>query len=210
MRNRVAIRFAVAGDLRFISHHDTLRLFERAMARAELPVRHSEGFNPRPRMTIALPRSVGVASSDELLVLEFSSPLDASTVVERMSREVPDGIRILSGQDLDDNDRCLPYEVRYEVDLSPTDRELVLQRAMEFLSRSTYEVDREMPKRNAKKRVDIRSYVTTIDVAVDRLQWTQSVTTFGTVRPDEMLEALGLPPGEHVHRLHRFGVKYHA
>ncbi len=180
------------------------------MSRAELPVRHSEGFNPRPRMTIALPRSVGVASSDELLVLELTSPLDASRVVERMSREMPEGIRILSGQDLDDKDRRLPYEARYEMGLSPSDRKLVLQRASAFLSQSTYEVDRDIPKRNEKKRVDIRSYVTTIDVAIDRLQWTQSVTAFGTVRPDEMLEVLGFSPHEHVHRLHRFAVKYHA
>jgi radical SAM-linked protein len=185
-------------------------MFERAMSRAELPVRHSEGFNPRPRMTIALPRSVGVASSDELLVLELTSPLGASRVVEQMSRVMPEGIRIVSGQDLDDKDRRLPYEARYEMGLSPSDGKHVLQRAAAFLSRSTYEVDRDIPKRNEKKRVDIRSYVTSIDVAVDRLQWTQLVTTFGTVRPDEMLEALGFSPQEHVHRLHRFAVKYHA
>ncbi|GAF87148.1 unnamed protein product, partial [marine sediment metagenome] len=61
-RERWVFGYDVDGDLRFISHHDMLRLFARSLARAALPVRFSEGFNPHPRLSIPLPRPVGVAS----------------------------------------------------------------------------------------------------------------------------------------------------
>ena len=64
------------GDIRFVSHRDTLRLFARAATRAEVPLRYSGGFNPHPRVTIPVPRPVGVASDVERLVLELTEPLE--------------------------------------------------------------------------------------------------------------------------------------
>ena len=63
----LVVRFKIEGRLRFLSHVETLKLFQRACARAGLQVRYSEGFNPRPRLSLPLPRPVGVESQDELL-----------------------------------------------------------------------------------------------------------------------------------------------
>ena len=76
MDERWVFTFSVTGDLRFISHRDTLRLLQRAVARADLPVRFSEGYNPHPRIAIPLPRPVGVASDDEAVVIEFERIID--------------------------------------------------------------------------------------------------------------------------------------
>ena len=67
IREKWAFEFSVTGDLRFISHRDTVRVFQRALARAALPVAYSEGFNPHPRLSLPLPRAVGVASEAELM-----------------------------------------------------------------------------------------------------------------------------------------------
>lgn len=76
----LAVRFKVEGSLRFLSHAETLRLFQRACVRAGLALRYSEGFNPHPKLSLPLPRSVGVESDDELLCLwvEREPPADLS------------------------------------------------------------------------------------------------------------------------------------
>ena len=97
MRHRLAIRYAIKGDLRFLSHQDTLRLFQRAFNRAGIPIRFSEGFNPRPRISIAMPRPVGVESCDELLVIELASWADPDAVApfvrEHAQEMAPDVIQ---------------------------------------------------------------------------------------------------------------------
>lgn len=203
----MALRFAVSGDLRFISHHDTIRLFERALARSRTPVRYSEGFNPRPRMTIALPRNVGIASSDELLLLELNSPADPSELASCLSREMPPGLSIVSIEIVADGDRRLPTRAEYALDVSSLDRDLLDRHASTLLSRESIDIERTAPDRPPRK-IDIRPFILAIEVATDDLRWTQRITPEGTVRPDEMLEVLGLPPREHLHRLRRVAVKY--
>src|SRR3990172_12981655 len=83
-RYRWLFAYSIDGDLRFISHHDTLRLFRRALARADLPVRFSEGFNPHPRIMIPLPRPVGIASRAEGLVVETVGLIDPDDALRRL------------------------------------------------------------------------------------------------------------------------------
>jgi radical SAM-linked protein len=208
LRNRVAIRYVVGGDLRFISHHDTLRLFERALSRAGLPVRFSEGFNPRPRMTVALPRSVGLASSDELLVIELSEPMEGSQVAARLAAVMPGGMEVLSAEVLAEGDRRLPCEATYELLIDGTSPAELAERTAGLLAQQRLDVTRTEPRTGKKKVVDIRPYIVTVDVVDRLLSWTQSITPTGTVRPDEMLAALGLSASDHLHRLHRCRVRY--
>ncbi len=63
------VRFRIGGSLRFLSHAETMRLFQRACVRAGVKVAYSQGYNPHQRMSLVLPRSVGVESDDELLCL---------------------------------------------------------------------------------------------------------------------------------------------
>ena len=65
----LVIKFKIGGNLRFLSHAQTLMVFRRACIRAGIKIQYSQGFNPRPRLSLPLPRPVGVASDDELLCL---------------------------------------------------------------------------------------------------------------------------------------------
>ncbi len=204
----MALKYAVEGDLRFISHHDTLRLFERAMARAELHVRYSQGFNPRPRMRIVLPRPVGVASHDEWLVIELTSHAEPSHVLARLSSEMPAGITLLSAQVPPPHDHMVPCEASYAVEVDPDISRRVANSASEFMAQSCVVVERVDYKTRAKKTVNVRRYILEMRVIHPRLTWTQSITTTGTARPDEVLEVLKLPSRDYHHRLVRENVTF--
>lgn len=84
--------FEKTGDSIWISHLDTMRVFQRAFRRAGLMLKHSQGFTPRAIVSIALPLSVGVHSKCELLDYELEN--DAAVTVEAINKALPAGIRV--------------------------------------------------------------------------------------------------------------------
>jgi radical SAM-linked protein len=205
---RLAVRFAIDGDLRFISHHDTLRLFERALARADIPMRFSEGFNPRPQLRIALPRPVGVASQDELLVVELTRDVEPEHVTAALSRQMPDGVTLRSAEKLADEDHRRPCAATYELPIAPDRVDALAQRINEFMASKHVVVQRQAPKTRHPKAVDIRLFIQEMRIAGGGLRWTQSIRQEGTVRVNELLEALNLPSRDHLHRVRRQTVAY--
>ncbi len=90
--------FQKTGDAVYISHLDLMRLFQRAFARADLHLTHSQGFNPRPSVSIAMPLSVGVASGCELLDFELDGQnVPCDEICKRLNDKLIPGVRVLEG-----------------------------------------------------------------------------------------------------------------
>lgn len=88
--------FEKTGNAVWISHLDLMRLFQRAFKRAGLPLTHTQGFNPRPSVSIALPLSVGVESRCELLDFELDGEkIPCEQIMARLEKTLVPGIRIL-------------------------------------------------------------------------------------------------------------------
>ncbi len=81
------IRFRKCGDLRFLSHHDLMRAFERMLRRAALPFRSTEGFHPHPRLVFALSLPLGVVGLDEAVELELLQELPPEEVFSRLGAD---------------------------------------------------------------------------------------------------------------------------
>lgn len=89
--------FEKSGNAVWISHLDLMRLFQRAFKRAGLPLTHTQGFNPRPSVSIALPLSVGVESRCELLDFDLDGePVSCGEICDRLNCALVDGVRVLS------------------------------------------------------------------------------------------------------------------
>ena len=88
--------FEKKGNAIWISHLDLMRLFQRAFKRAGLPLTHTKGFNPRPSVSIALPLSVGVCSSCELLDFELEGmDISCEEILQRLNGALIDGVSVL-------------------------------------------------------------------------------------------------------------------
>ena len=89
--------FQKTGSAVYISHLDLMRLFQRAFKRADLPLTHTQGFNPRPSVSIALPLSVGVESHCELLDFDLDGEAVACDIIyDRLNRTLVEGVQVLS------------------------------------------------------------------------------------------------------------------
>ena len=89
--------FEKTGNAVWISHLDLMRLFQRAFKRAGLPLTHTQGFNPRPSVSIALPLSVGVQSQCELLDFDlYGDSVACEEIRRRLNEVLVDGVRVLA------------------------------------------------------------------------------------------------------------------
>jgi len=89
--------FEKTGNAIYISHLDLMRVFQRAFKRAGLQLTHTQGFNPRPSVSIALPLSVGVESHCELLDFDLEGELPScEEIQERLNGALIEGVRVLS------------------------------------------------------------------------------------------------------------------
>ena len=88
--------FEKTGSAVWMSHLDLMRLFQRAFKRAELPLKHTQGFNPRPSVSIALPLSVGVESKCELLDFDLDGcSVSCDEIRDKLNAALVDGIHVM-------------------------------------------------------------------------------------------------------------------
>ena len=89
--------FVKTGEAVYISHLDLMRVFQRTFARADLHLTHTQGYNPRPSVSIALPLSVGVESKCELLDFDLDGcSVSCDEIRDKLNHALVDGIRVLS------------------------------------------------------------------------------------------------------------------
>lgn len=92
----IRAKFIRGEELKFISHLDIMRIFERALRRSRLPIKYSEGFNPRPEMVFGLPLPVGVTSEAEYADFMMDRNVSAGEFLESLSPQMPPGLGIVT------------------------------------------------------------------------------------------------------------------
>ena len=194
------IQYRVRGELRFLSHAEMMRLFQRACARAGVKILYSQGFNPHPKMSLVLPRSVGVESDDELLCLwirqahhEWLEEGKVSFDVELLKKEMPQGIEIISANISEAKKIPEPASARYVIKVKKELAEGQIKETIDGLSKKEkILVDRRVDEGPKTKVVDVRPFMKSIseegkDIFVDC-----AITQSGTIRVEEILGLLQL------------------
>lgn len=109
--------FSKTGNAVWISHLDTMRLFQRAFKRGGFHLKHTQGFNPRPSVSIALPLSVGVESLCELLDFDLEDQgISCLDIKERLNANLIDGVHVIDVYDQGAKLKYLKY-LQCEIDL---------------------------------------------------------------------------------------------
>jgi uncharacterized protein (DUF2344 family) len=87
----LVVDFSIGGDLAYLSHQETLKMFQRALVRASVPLVFSMGFNPHPRLSIPFPRSVGTQSVRDRIcaTVEFPEDLSVQDWQVRIQQQLP-------------------------------------------------------------------------------------------------------------------------
>jgi len=195
---RLRIRHTKESALKYSSHLDLMRIWERVFRRAAIPIAYSKGFNPRPKITSAAPLSVGYSSEAELLDIKLTRRLPPLNVVEQLSPQLPEGLRIISVEEIPLALPSLQSQMRqaeYQVRLMTASSLEKIRGHIEALM-----AEKSIPWQRLHKG-KIRSY--DLRPLIDNLciegQWDEGVilsmrlqlSSQATGRPDDVLEALG-------------------
>ena len=97
----LVVRYAKRGKMRFASHRDVARAFERGVRKAGLPIAYSAGFTPHPKISYAGGAPTGVASEAEYLSLALTARQAETQVRQRLNAALPDGIDVIDVTELE-------------------------------------------------------------------------------------------------------------
>lgn len=159
MNHKYRFLYSKEDPVKFVSHLDFIRVVERAMKRAHLPVAHSLGFNPHPLMAVAVPLSVGVTSECDLMDIAFEEIQDTDSLKQKFNEALPDGFRIKEIKDIGDLAKfkyidTASYRIRVEYDGKHVpDME-------KFMSQESIFIEKK--SKRALKEVDIKPLIHTV------------------------------------------------
>lgn len=203
---RLRISYAKLGALRYTGHLDLQRVWERALRRAGLPLAYSQGFNPQPRLHMALALPLGISSECELLDVWLEESADLQHVAAALNAVLPSGLRVHTLQNVSLREPALQNVVsacEYRADLLETPPGYDLESAVSGLLAAE-----NLPRRWRDKDYDLRPLVEDLRIlagpqpGVVASLWMRLAARAGaTGRPEETLAALGLDPL--AARLHR-------
>lgn len=193
---KLRLRYAKRGRLRFTSHRDFGRAFERAVRRAGLPIAYSSGFSPHPRISYANASPTGAVSEAEYLeigVVETCAPDD---VRARLDSALPDGLDILDVVVAGSGSLADRLEAsHWTITLPGVDPEAAIGAVERFLAEDSIEVER-MTKRGLRtfdcRGAVIRLAAQVVEVDGQMCAILDAVVRHGTpaVRPDDILAGL--------------------
>lgn len=199
---RLRVRYAKRGRLRFTSHRDFARAVERAIRRAGLPIAYSSGFSPHPRISYANASPTGAASEAEYLEISLTESLDPAAVRRALDEALPPGL------DVTDVVTAAPGALadlleasRWRLELPQVEPSLVAAAVSRFLACPAVEVERM--SKGGLRRFDCRGAVlqmsSTAGFRGDSAPCAilEMVVRHGTpaVRPDDILAGLGVAAG---------------
>ncbi len=221
---RLRFRFGKQGAMALVGHLDLVRLFERAVRRAGLPIAFTNGFHPMPRIAIAVALPLGATSSGELLDIELADPLDAALCQEKLIKQLPAELPIYSVEPIDLKAPAAAHSIQW------ADYSLSIQMDTSAIADSTIPCDwqawvaailaqttcfyEQATKSGTTKTINLREWLMDLDVQRSSTQDTPTATIGYTgacrndgahLKPHHVLwmleQVAGLPLQlQHIHR----------
>lgn len=202
---RLRVTFSRGEELKYITHLDLMRFWERTLRRASVPIAYTEGFSPHAQISLAAPLPVGTTSDGELMDVFLSERLSPRELVDKVTGQLPAGVRVRSVEEVGMGLPALQSDVRwaeYEVDV-PADERDAGSAVERFLAADA--IPWEHRRENQVRTYDIRSQVQSIDLAGQddsavRLRMRLRNDPSGSGRPEQVVAALGLGAPARIHR----------
>lgn len=208
---RALIRFGKQPRLRFISHLDLQRFFQRAVNRTGLPIAYSQGFNPHPVMSFGSALALGWTSEYEVIDIKLSAPMGRKRTEDAVRAALPEDLPVLEVRMVDDRHAAPMAQVKasdYRVTLEGEDARTVIDQIPAFFSRET--VSAVKKTKSGEKEINARPMVLALEPLEDGFNARLKLTEQESMKPDLLIallaEMAGVePPESRIHRVALLG-----
>ncbi len=192
---RLRVRFSRTDEVKYISHLDLMRCWERAFRRAEVPLAYSEGFTPHPRISLAAPLAIGATSEAELMDVVVTRWVSPHWFSGGVSRQLPPGLKIMAVVPVATTLPSLQSAVRlaeYRVEVESTMTVKELEAAVEHLL-SLEQLPWHHHRDTGERNYDLRSLIEDLWVEPGGgLGMSLRCDSGGSGRPEQVALALGV------------------
>jgi len=198
---RLRLQYTKLGKIRFLSHRDIARVWERTIRRVGLPIAYSEGFSPRPRLHFGLALSVAHESEAEYLDIDLREPVELGGLAEDLSSILPDGMDVVAVSEIPRSAESLQGEVdlvTWSFLLPDVTVGELSARVAEWLARDTVVVS--IIRKGKPTTADVRAVVEDLTVGPGTADGAELVAVLSTrprsIRPAELLASFDPPLSE--------------
>lgn len=190
---KVRIKFSKTGHTKFIGHLDTMRYFQKAVRRAELPIAFSGGYSPHMIMSFAAPLGVGITSQGEYFDMELTETVPTNEIVRRLNDTMAEGFRVLAARQVEDGKAgkamslvaAADYYIEFREGKEPeADWK---KKIPEFLNQKEILVSKVT--KNGEKMVDIRPYVYKMGIQEDKIFMMLASASANYTKPETVMNA---------------------
>ncbi|MGH8860826.1 MAG: TIGR03936 family radical SAM-associated protein [Jatrophihabitantaceae bacterium] len=197
---RLRVRYAKRGRLRFTSHRDFARAFERALRRADVPMGYSAGFSPHPKISYVGAAPTGVASEAEYLEIGLSRESDPEVIRAALDAALPDGLDIVEIVPAGSGSLAERMQASlWRIELPGIAVDELTRAVADLLERSELAVERLT--KDGRRTVDVRSAIMQAGVQDEDTDGGRAILVLvvrqatPAVRPDDVLAALRIVAG---------------
>jgi len=204
VKQRLRLTYAKLGALKYTSNLDIAKVWERTLRRADLPILYTQGFNTRPRMSLASPLPLGITSECELLDILLRERITPAGWIERIQAVSPDGLQVIEIEEIDIKAPALQtmvrgadYRIRFEDGI---ERDLLQSKIDVLLNAETIPATRKRKRKTIP--YDMRPLIHDLYISEDGDFIAHlSVGDQGNLRPDLLLIQMDL--AAHYASVHR-------
>lgn len=191
---KVRIKFTKHGATKFVGHLDIMRYFQKAMRRADVDIRYSEGFSPHQVMSFAAPLGVGLTGNGEYMDIEVNSTKDSSTMINQLNEVMADGIRVVSYRKLPDTSKtamslvaAADYTLTFRDAAMPDDLDAFFNELEAFYRQEQILILKKTKK--SEKEMDIRPLIYDLHRKEDAIFMQVSTGSTDNLKPELVMEA---------------------
>ncbi|MBS4537167.1 TIGR03936 family radical SAM-associated protein [Clostridium sp. D2Q-11] len=215
---KLRVKFKKDSLIRYISHLDLMRLFQRAFRRANIPVEYSQGYNPQPKFSLATALALGLTSEGEYMDIEVVEEISTEEFTRKMNEVLPEGVKILKANYTEDSKSLMAlikwssYIIELEL-LEGTSKEKVLENISDYLKQDEILITKQKKKKGriVTREVNIREGIENIELLLLEenkliLKTLLKTGSNGNLKPEILIETLhreGLNINNEEYKIHR-------
>lgn len=191
---KIRIKFTRHGAMKFIGHLDIMRYFQKAMRRADVDIKYSEGFSPHQVMSFAAPLGVGLTSNGEYMDIEVNSAANSAAMIKQLNEVMAEGISVISCRKLDDNSKtamsmvaAADYTIQFREKARPADLDGFFKDLEAFYQQDQIRIVKKTKK--SEKEMDIKPLIYDLRRDGDGVFMQVSTGSAENLKPELVMEA---------------------
>ncbi|MFA4858918.1 MAG: TIGR03936 family radical SAM-associated protein [Candidatus Margulisiibacteriota bacterium] len=201
---KLKLTYQKTGPAKYLSHLDWMQVLERALRRTSLPIKYSEGYNPRMRIEYGPPLPIGVDGTEEVLIIEIDGWANPNRVREELAGNFPEGIEIAKIEIANPKAASLDSSAQasdYLFELKPEDAEKIKSGLATLLQQTEISIDKK--SKAGIQKTNVRPMIFALELIeaekagssnTRQLRASLQTSNHGTLRPRELCEILKIEP----------------